>query len=273
VDDRDPETPLDLTPVDTGIPSAEMPAVTSVPGDSIEPVTEPPGDAIAHETPSPNDRLVILEAPKEAPKARIIAYARVSTEDQDLGTQTAKFQAYALAHDVELVVIESDKLSGKDTSRPGLQRALAMLERGEADGLLVAKLDRLTRSIGDFDALLDKYFRRRFGLFSIGDSVDTRTASGRLVLNILMSVAEWERETIGERTTDGLAHKRATGGGTPRIEGLALERIRQLDEDGKTLREIAEELTKEGIPTLKGGKWAAETVRRALSRARRTPRG
>jgi DNA invertase Pin-like site-specific DNA recombinase len=64
-----------------------------------------------------------------------------------------------------------------------------MLRRGEAEALLVAKLDRLTRSVKDLGTLLDKYFADDFTLLSVADSIDTRTAAGRLVLNVLMSVA------------------------------------------------------------------------------------
>jgi site-specific DNA recombinase len=200
-----------------------------------------------------------------------VGYARVSTDKQasegiSLDAQAAKYRAYAIAHDVELVALEHDALSGKDTNRPGLLRALRMLERGEADGLLVAKLDRLTRDVGDFDDLLEEYFKRRFKLLSVADSIDTRTAAGRFFLHIQIGMAQWERETIGERTTDALAHKRATGGGTPRIEGDAAARILALHADGLSFRAIAKRLTDEGIPTRKRGKWAGETVRRVLAR-------
>lgn len=202
----------------------------------------------------------------------MVASARVSTEKQDLSleAQTAKFEAYAIAHDVELVEVCSDALSGKNTNRPGLQRALAMLEAGKADGLLVAKLDRLTRSVRDLGDLLDKYFSERFVLLSVADSIDTRSAGGRLVLNIMGTVAQWEREVIAERTRDALAHLRATGGGTPRLEGVAVERILELANDGRSLREIITTLTEEGIPTLRGGKWAPATVSKVLARARRS---
>ena len=202
---------------------------------------------------------------------RIVAYARVSTDKQasegvSLEAQTAKFAAYAVAHDVELVGVQSDALSGKNTSRAGLQRALAMLERGEADGLLVAKLDRLTRSVRDMGDLLETYFDDRYKLFSVADCIDTRSAGGRFMLNVITSVAQWERETIGERTRDGLAHVRAMGGGTPRLEGEAVERIVELEAEGLSLGAIARRLTEEGVETLKGGKWAKETVRKVLAR-------
>jgi DNA invertase Pin-like site-specific DNA recombinase len=198
-----------------------------------------------------------------------VAYARVSTERQELGleAQSAKFLAYGIAHEVQIVGIESDELSGKNDRRPGLQRALAMLEDGLADGLLVAKLDRLTRSVRDLGGLLEDYFVERFTLFSVADSIDTRSAGGRLVLNIMVTVAQWEREVIVERTKDALAHLRAKGGGTPRVgEGPALERMRALRASGLSFREVAATLTADGVATLKGGGWAGETVRRILRR-------
>ena len=72
-------------------------------------------------------------------------------------------------------------------------------------------MDRLSRSVVDWNDLIDGYFGEKAGkqLFSVADSIDTRTAAGRLVLNVLMSVAQWERETIGERTTAAMQYKRS----------------------------------------------------------------
>jgi site-specific DNA recombinase len=201
-----------------------------------------------------------------------VSYLRVSTEKQadeghSLGAQEARAVAYGVAHDVDIVGTEHDALTGKNTARPGLRRALAMLDAGDADGLLVMKMDRLTRSTRDFDDLLATYFTSgRFALLSVSDSVDTRSAKGRLVLKILMCVSQWEVEECGERTREGLAHARAKGGGTPRLEGAAVARIRELAASGLGLRAIARALADEGVPTLKGGKWAAETVRGVLAR-------
>ena len=156
-----------------------------------------------------------------------------------------------------------------------------MLRKGEADGLVIAKLDRLTRSIADWQMLIDGYFgeRSRYGkqLFSVGDSIDTRTAAGRLVLNVLLSVAQWEREAIGERTRDALQHKirnhercgkvrfgfdlayrteivrgkeKAVGILVPNpAEQEVIARMLAMRDAGRTLREIAAELTRLGIPT------------------------
>jgi site-specific DNA recombinase len=216
------------------------------------------------------------EAENKPVRKRIVACGRVSTEKQaeegvSLDLQASKFEHYAVAHDVELVKTFSDALSGKSMKRPGLQEALAMLERGEADGLLVTKLDRLTRNVADFESLLQRYFvAGRFDLLSVEDAIDTRTALGRFTLRLYVILGQLERERLAERTKDSLRHKRATGGGTPRVEGPVVERIVALENAGHSLRAIAEQLTAEGVPTLKGGKWASETVRKIISRVRST---
>ncbi len=153
------------------------------------------------------------------PSLRIVGYIRVSTAQQaedgvSLDAQRAKLTAYAAAMDLELVGIEVDEgLSAKTLDRPGLRRALAALDAGTAQGLLVTKLDRLTRSVWDLGPLLEGPFAPgKAVLLSVGDSIDTRTAGGRLVLNVLTSVAQWEREAGSERTRDALAQVRAEGG-------------------------------------------------------------
>ncbi len=219
---------------------------------------------------------------------KVIAYARVSTEEQSqngvsLAAQEAKLRAYADLYDLELVeVILDSGASAKSLNRPGLQKALAALESGQAEGLLVAKLDRLTRSVRDLGTLLDTHFGSKFSLLSVADQIDTRTAAGRLVLNILTSVAQWERETIGERTSQALQHLKAEGRhvGAPGLghrmeagelvenpeESATVARIQELRQAEKTLREIAATLTAEGYSTKRGGKWEAQTVRRVLLR-------
>src|SRR5581483_12046023 len=100
-------------------------------------------------------------------------------------------------------IIEDAGLSAKSVDRPGLQRALTMLRNGEADGLLVAKLDRLSRSIGDWDMLVREFFGQKADkrLFSVAEAVDTRSADGRFLLNLQMALAQREREITAERTS------------------------------------------------------------------------
>jgi DNA invertase Pin-like site-specific DNA recombinase len=136
---------------------------------------------------------------------------------------------------------------------------------------------------------VERYFASGRSLLSVSDSIDTRTAAGRLVLNVLMSVAQWEREACGERTRDALAQLKSEGvklGGAAlgwrrteetdeegrRVvvgvdsEARTVERIVALRRDGLSLREIAGTMTGEGHPTKRGGEWAAATVRYVLRR-------
>lgn len=220
---------------------------------------------------------------------KVVGYIRVSTEDQaeggfSLAAQKAKLEQYASLYELDLVEIVVDAgASAKSLNRDGLSRALAALDSGEAEGLLVAKLDRLTRSVKDLGTLLDGYFASKFALLSVADQIDTSTAAGRLVLNVLTSVAQWEREAIGERTSVALKQKQAQGEhvGSPalgyevvegklkavRSEIEVVERILELRRAGETLTAIADTLNFEGVATKRGGKWYAKTVSNVIRRA------
>lgn len=217
---------------------------------------------------------------------RVIAYCRVSTDEQassgvSLAAQEAKLRAYALAMDLELVRVESDAgVSAKTLDRPALQRALASLSADEADALVVVKLDRLTRSVRDLADLLEQYFSANHGLISLGESVDTRTAAGRLVLNVMTSVAQWEREAIGERTSNALQHMKSQGkrvGAVPygwtlaadaksltkdEFEQTVIARARELRATGASLRAIASILASQGMKTRNGRTFDPQQIAR-----------
>ena len=148
---------------------------------------------------------------------KAIGYARVSTEKQadfgvSLEAQAEKVRAMAVVQGAELVdVIVDAGESAKSLNRPGMTRVLALVDAGVVDTVIIAKLDRLTRSVADLAELLKRLERRGVSLVSVADSLDTRSAAGRLVLNIMVSVSQWEREAIGERTRDAMHHKRANG--------------------------------------------------------------
>ena len=205
---------------------------------------------------------------------KVIAYCRVSTEEQachgvSLAAQEAKLRAYADLYGHELVeVIVDAGHSAKTLARPGLQRALLALKAGQADGVLVLKLDRLTRSVRDLGFLLEEYFQTS-ALLSVQEQCDTSSAAGRLILNVLMSVAQWERESTSERTKTALAHLRAQGAklGAPALScPKTLARARELRANGLSFRQVADQLTAEGFVTLKGGRWHPSTVLRIVGR-------
>lgn len=139
----------------------------------------------------------------------LIGYARVSTADQDLAAQRAALAAAGCAEIVE------ETASGAAAARPALARLLARIGRG--DTLVVARLDRLARSLAHLLAVLARLEARGAGFRSLADPIDTAGPSGTLVLQILGAVAEFERALIRERTRAGLAAARARGrrGGNP----------------------------------------------------------
>jgi len=224
---------------------------------------------------------------------KVIGYIRVSTDEQasngqSLDAQRAKLEAYAKLYDLELIgIIEDAGQSAKTMKRDGLQKVLAMLQSGKAEGLLIVKLDRLTRSVADWQKLIDTYFGEKAGkeLFSVADSIDTRTAAGRLVLNVLLSVAQWERETIAERTRDALQHKIGKNERCGKIrfgydladdgmtlipnetEEKAITLMQELRAGGMSLRKIAVELSDRCIKTKEGNPWKHTTVNGILARA------
>lgn len=222
---------------------------------------------------------------------RAVAYLRVSTDKQadggvSLDAQRAKVEAYASLYDLDVVaVIEDAGASAKTLDRPGLRQALAMLESGEAEAVLVAKLDRLTRSVRDLDTLITRWFGDgRRALLSVGEQIDTRSAAGRLVLNVLASVSQWEREAIGERTAAALAHKRERGERVGQVpfgyrvaaDGVTLEEepaeqealatIAELRDAGMSIRAVAAELEARGVEA-RGKRWHPTTVARLVKRA------
>jgi DNA invertase Pin-like site-specific DNA recombinase len=226
-------------------------------------------------------------------KTKTVAYLRVSTDKQadrgvSLDAQRAKVAAYAELYELELVEVVVDAgASAKTLERDGLQRALGLLRTGRAEALLVVKLDRLTRSVRDLGALVERYFGSgRWALMSVGEQVDTRTAAGRLVLNVLASVAQWEREATGERTSAAMRHKAAQGeyiGGDapygfrvaadgaylePVAEEQAVVRdIRALRASGLSLRGIAAECDRRGLRSRTGRALLPGQIRRMLGPA------
>lgn len=224
----------------------------------------------------------------------VIGYTRVSTEEQansglSLEAQRAKIVGYCDVYDLCLVDVISDPgATGKHLRRPGLEHALLSLESGRAEGMVITKLDRLSRSIVEWNYLIDRYFdsRAKCQLFSVGDSIDTRSAAGRLVLNVLMSVAQWEREIISERTREALAVKIKSGqrvgairygydldsdGRTlkpNRPEQVVVRYARMLRACGHSTRAIARRLSSRSVPTKTGNAvWTHQAIARILARA------
>jgi len=144
-------------------------------------------------------------------------YSRVSTAEQaedgiSLDAQVAACRAALAARGLTLAHEYQDAgRSGRDLDRPGIAQALADAEAGLIAGLIVWRLDRLTRSVRDLAGILESVENRGFGLMSVTESIDTASPIGRFVLHLLGAVAQWEREVIGERTRVAMAQMRDQG--------------------------------------------------------------
>lgn len=205
----------------------------------------------------------------------VLGYVRVSTVEQaDSGAGLAA-QRQAIEWDCSrrgwqlAEVIEDAGYSARTLNRPGIARALELLDSGQAAGLIVAKLDRLSRSMLDFTALMDRAQRKGWDLVALDMGVDTSTPQGEMLANVLATFAQFERRLISQRTKDALAQKKAAGIklGRPRLlpEPVRL-RIAQQRADGMTLAAIADGLNRDHVCTAQGGKqWWPSTVRSVLT--------
>jgi len=220
---------------------------------------------------------------------RTIGYLRVSTLDQahhgvSLDAQQSQVRRWAEFHQRGEVLFFTDSQSGKRAdNRPGLQRALAALGRGDA--LVVYSLSRLARSTKDALSIAEDIERRGADLVSLSEQIDTTSAAGKMVFRMLAVLAEFERDQLSERTSGALRHIRASGRKTggrvpygynldadgrtllpdPTEQGV-LRRIRSLRSEGKSLRAIAALLDSEGIRSKSGGSWSPKVIFGLLKR-------
>jgi DNA invertase Pin-like site-specific DNA recombinase len=211
---------------------------------------------------------------------RVIAYLRVSTIEQaesgaGLEAQREVIEAEATRRGWVLVKLVTDAgYSAKNLRRPGILAVLEALHSGEADALVVAKLDRLSRSMLDFASLMDRSQREGWALVALDLGVDTTTPAGEMMANVLAVFANFERRLIGQRTRDALAVKRSQGvrlGRPPNVTETTRIRIRELRNGGRTLRQIADSLNEERVPTPQGGRrWYASTIRGILKADQRS---
>ncbi|HUZ00544.1 MAG TPA: recombinase family protein [Thermomicrobiaceae bacterium] len=207
---------------------------------------------------------------------RVLGYARVSTGEQLASGLGLEAQREAIRSEVarrgwELVGVSEDTGSGRSLhGRPAMLAALEQLDRGEADALIVAKLDRATRSVADAAALLTRAQRHGWKLVALDLGFDMTTPARELVASVMSAVARWERRAIGARTREALAAKRAQGVrlGRPRLLSDAVRaRVVAERRAGRSLPAIAGALNADGVPTAQGSRWYPASVARALRSA------
>ena len=220
---------------------------------------------------------------KKTRSEAVVGYRRVSTEQQSesgagMTAQLRAIEQHCEHHGLTLAhVYEDDGVSAKTLKgRLGLTHALEVLARGDASALVVAKLDRLARSVHDFAGLVRIAEREGWGIVALDLGVDMTTPTGGLLANVTASVAEWERRIISLRTSEALAQRKAAGVqlGRPRSLDPAIgDRIRSRRAKGETLQAIADELNADGIGTPSGRTWSPALVRKVALQEPREPSG
>jgi DNA invertase Pin-like site-specific DNA recombinase len=206
----------------------------------------------------------------------VIGYVRVSTDEQGKSGAGLEAQRKAILAECKrrgwdlIEMVEDAGFSAKDMKRPGVQQALAALRGGEAGALVVAKLDRLSRSMVDFAGVMAQAQKQGWALVALDCAVDTTTPAGEAMAHVLATFAQFERRLISQRTREALAVKKAQGVrlGRPSSMSVALrKRIRRMHTRGDSLAAIARTLNAEGVTTAHGGaQWHPSTVRAVLQR-------
>lgn len=208
------------------------------------------------------------------PRPLALAYCRVSSADQvangaSLDAQETSLRAHAAQLGWEIEILREEGRSGKSLKgRPVLLDALTRLDRREADILLSVRLDRLSRSLIDFSNLYERSTKKGWSIVLPASAIDTSASAGpagKFSAQIQAAAAELERGLISVRTREALAQRKADGVRLGReVDPKFLptyRRVLDMRDCGISMNAIARMLNDENVPTAKGGKWYASTVR------------
>lgn len=177
-------------------------------------------------------------------KNYVFGYARVSTEQQNLDRQLDALHAYGVD------MIFNEKMTGTKRERPELNKLLDRMTGG--DTIVIESLSRLGRSTKDLIELTELFEKNGVNLISLKEQIDTKTGTGKLLFTLMSAIAQFERDTIADRTREGLKAARARGraGGRPRADPEKIKQALKLYSTQQySLKEI-EQLTEVKTSTL-----------------------
>ncbi len=209
------------------------------------------------------------------PRKRCAVYCRVSSDERldqefnSIDAQKEAGQAYIASQRAEGWIPVGDDyddggFSGGNMERPALKRLMADIERGLVDIVVVYKIDRLTRSLADFSKMVEVFERHGVSFVSVTQQFNTTTSMGRLMLNVLLSFAQFEREVTGERIRDKIAAAKRKGmwmGGVPPLGYDVDNRLLIINEaEAAVVRRIFEEMLTIGSPTQIAANLTAEGI-------------
>ena len=215
-----------------------------------------------------------------AGRTPVLGYASVQEEHDERSHRELRRQAAQIAAECErrrlrllAVVREHERQHQRPLERPGLAYALEQIATGEASGIVVVELCRVTHSASDLGRVLEWLAGRDARFVAAGPGLDTEEEAGRLALRAIIEVSRWERERLVERTRNGMREARRKGPASVADDPELSQRIARMRAAGATLQAIADDLNAEGIPTVRGGaKWRPSSVQAAAG-YRRPPTG
>lgn len=267
--DRLEKQQVRLIALDVGLDTATTTgrlAASSPQAAEPEPPTEPPADAAEAAAPE---------------RVKVFGYASAphgsDDESENLERQRRLIERKCEEEGFDLVAFERDRepRDGKALERPGLSFLLGRVATGEASCIVVAGLERFSRSVAELGGLIRWMEQNDVRLVVVELELDTATSGGQTTARALASIGTLERDRLSERTRQGLAAARAkrraaAGAGQP--DWVALRtRIAAMRAEGMTLQAIADVLNEEGVPTQRGGlKWRPSSVQNAAGYKRRT---
>jgi DNA invertase Pin-like site-specific DNA recombinase len=262
-------------PVDRLIEATYYSGVATPSADALHPVDD--------EGASPYHRLVgervLSSDDRECEETPVLGYATVSTQRGEHPNRDLQKQAETIASECERrglalleLVREREPHRGHALDRPGLGYALQRISAGEAKGLVVAELARLTHSVPELGRVLEWISCSDVRLVAASPCLDTDEESGRLAVATIIAVSRWEHDWLVERTRTGMRAARRTGPRGVADQPELRERIARMRAAGMTLQAISDRLNADGVPTVRGGlKWRPSSVQTAAGYRRRPP--
>jgi DNA invertase Pin-like site-specific DNA recombinase len=197
---------------------------------------------------------------------KLVGYVRVAPRERaderpPLDLQREALRAAAESLGDRLVAVEEDVRSGRTLRRPGLRAAIAACRAGDADGIIVSRLDRLTYSLADLAEIVRAAVQDDYTIISLDPDVDLSSDGGRAVGEVLAEAARWHPAAIA-KPARAMGRRAGRPSSTP---AAVAARIRALRAEGMTLQAICDTLNAENIPTPRGGaEWRPTSLRSVL---------